>query len=72
MSGTGEEEDLAAAWGAALDEEGSTEAQAEPAAADAARVLNQAEIDSLLGFGVGPAREAEESGIPTVGLGVPP
>jgi flagellar motor switch protein FliM len=64
MSGTGEEEDLAAAWGAALEEEGSTEAQAEPAvAADAARVLNQAEIDSLLGFGVGTAREAEESGI---------
>jgi hypothetical protein len=29
MSGTGEEEDLAAAWGAALEEEGSTEAQAE-------------------------------------------
>jgi hypothetical protein len=43
MSGTGEEEDLAAAWGAALEEESSTEAQAAPAvAADAARVLNQA------------------------------
>ena len=64
MSGTGEEEDLAAAWGAALDEEGATEGQAAPAvAADAARVLNQAEIDSLLGFAVGPTREAEESGI---------
>ena len=63
MSGTGEEEDLAAAWGAALDQEASTEAPEAPAAADAARVLNQAEIDSLLGFGVGPAREAEESGI---------
>jgi flagellar motor switch protein FliM len=38
-----EDDDLAAAWGAALDDE--------PAApADAARVLNQAEIDSLLGF----------------------
>ena len=64
MSGTGEEEDLAAAWGAALEEEATTEAQAAPAvAADAARVLNQAEIDSLLGFGAGPARDAEESGI---------
>jgi flagellar motor switch protein FliM len=64
MSGTGEEEDLAAAWGAALEEEASTEAEAAPAvAADAARVLNQAEIDSLLGFGAGPARDAEESGI---------
>jgi flagellar motor switch protein FliM len=41
-----EEDDLAAAWGAALEEE-----SGEPAAApDAARVLNQAEIDSLLGF----------------------
>ena len=64
MSGTGEEEDLAAAWGAALEEEATTEAEAAPAvAADAARVLNQAEIDSLLGFGAGPARDAEESGI---------
>jgi flagellar motor switch protein FliM len=64
MSGTGEEEDLAAAWGAALEEEASTEAEAAPAvAADAARVLNQGEIDSLLGFGAGPARDAEESGI---------
>ena len=64
MSGTGDEESLAAAWGAALDEESSTEGGAAPAAAaDAARVLNQAEIDSLLGFGAGPAREAEESGI---------
>ncbi len=64
MSGTGDEESLAAAWGAALDEESSTEGGAAPTvAADAARVLNQAEIDSLLGFGAGPAREAEESGI---------
>jgi flagellar motor switch protein FliM len=64
MSGTGEEEDLAAAWGAALEEESSAEAQAAPAvAADAARVLNQAEIDSLLGFGAGPTHDSEESGI---------
>ncbi|MFH5925191.1 flagellar motor switch protein FliM [Roseomonas xinghualingensis] len=39
-----EEEDLAAAWGASLDEE------APAGSTDAARVLNQAEIDSLLGF----------------------
>ncbi|MBP0492496.1 flagellar motor switch protein FliM [Roseomonas indoligenes] len=38
-----EEDDLAAAWGASLEEEA-------PASADSARVLNQAEIDSLLGF----------------------
>ena len=64
MSGTGEEEDLAAAWGASLEEEAATDAAAAPApAADAARVLNQAEIDSLLGFGAGPSRDAEESGI---------
>jgi flagellar motor switch protein FliM len=63
MSGTGEEEDLAAAWGAALEEEAPNEAAEAPASADAARVLNQAEIDSLLGFGTGPTREAEESGI---------
>ena len=64
MSGTGEEEDLAAAWGASLEEEAATDAAAAPApAADAARVLNQAEIDSLLGFGAGTSREAEESGI---------
>src|SRR5690242_2740607 len=40
-----EEEDLAASWGAALAEE-----QATAEAPDAKRVLNQAEIDSLLGF----------------------
>jgi flagellar motor switch protein FliM len=64
MSGTDEEEDLAAAWGASLEGEAATDAAAAPAtAADAARVLNQAEIDSLLGFGAGTSREAEESGI---------
>ncbi len=44
MSGTGDDEDLAAAWGAATEGDGGVPAQAE-------RVLNQAEIDSLLGFG---------------------
>jgi flagellar motor switch protein FliM len=65
MSGEGgeSEEDLAAAWGAALDQEGSGEGGegAEPVAA--ARVLNQAEIDSLLGFESGPASDNALSGI---------
>ncbi|WP_149535818.1 flagellar motor switch protein FliM [Siccirubricoccus phaeus] len=55
-----EEEDLAAAWGAALDAEGEAGAAAGP---DAARVLNQAEIDSLLGFSSGPSESGEKSGI---------
>jgi flagellar motor switch protein FliM len=54
MSGT--EEDLAAAWGAALEEPA-------PPPADSARVLNQAEIDSLLGFDDGPSGGAAQSGI---------
>jgi flagellar motor switch protein FliM len=56
---SGSEEDLAAAWGASLEE------AAAPAAppADAARVLNQAEIDSLLGFESGPSGDAAQSGI---------
>ncbi|WP_037300246.1 flagellar motor switch protein FliM [Rubritepida flocculans] len=45
-----EEDDLAAAWGAALEEEETAGAAAPTVAPDAARVLNQAEIDSLLGF----------------------
>jgi flagellar motor switch protein FliM len=55
---SGSEEELAAAWGAALEEP-------DPAAppADAARVLNQAEIDSLLGFDDGPSGTASQSGI---------
>ena len=48
MSGSSEEEDLAAAWGAALEEEDGGDGN--PATPDATRVLNQAEIDSLLGF----------------------
>jgi flagellar motor switch protein FliM len=51
------EEDLAAAWGA--------EAEAEPAVdgAQAARVLNQAEIDNLLGFDEGPSSAESRTGM---------
>src|SRR5690242_7838148 len=51
------DEDLAAAWGA--------ETGAEPAvdSAQAARVLNQAEIDSLLGFDNGPASGEARTGM---------
>ena len=52
MSDT-EDDDLAAAWGASLD--GEPEADAPPLQVDAAKVLNQQEIDSLLGFGGGDA-----------------
>ncbi|MDB5414391.1 MAG: flagellar motor switch protein FliM, partial [Rubritepida sp.] len=48
MSGE-DDDDLAAAWGAALAEETDIPVE-EEIAPDAARVLNQAEIDSLLGF----------------------
>lgn len=83
MSGQSEEE-MAAAWAEALDQEepakpdtaaeeaagtvaagteaAGTEAAGTPAP-DAARVLNQAEIDSLLGFGGGESAEAQQSGI---------
>jgi flagellar motor switch protein FliM len=58
------DEGLAAAWGATTE----AEAAGAPAAAaaptdDAARVLNQAEIDSLLGFDDGPADAGTSSGI---------
>ncbi len=49
------DEELAAAWGA--------EAEAETEAAQPARVLNQAEIDSLLGFDDGPAGGDSQTGI---------
>ena len=55
-----EEEDLAAAWGDALAREAAAPA---PPAPDSARVLNQAEIDSLLGFGDAPQAQEEQSGI---------
>ncbi|MBY0337707.1 MAG: flagellar motor switch protein FliM [Acetobacteraceae bacterium] len=61
MSGS-EEEDLAAAWGAALEDEGT--GTPGPAPADAARVLSQAEIDSLLGVAGG----AGEEGTPRSGI----
>jgi flagellar motor switch protein FliM len=51
---TGEEEDLAAAWGAETD--GETPAQP-------TRVLNQAEIDSLMGFDDGPGNGETVSGM---------
>ncbi|HUZ62223.1 MAG TPA: flagellar motor switch protein FliM, partial [Acetobacteraceae bacterium] len=49
------EEAMAAAWGA--------EAEGTEQAAQPARVLNQAEIDSLLGFDDGPAGAESRSGI---------
>ncbi|MBX9752162.1 MAG: flagellar motor switch protein FliM [Roseococcus sp.] len=60
MSGS-EEEDMAAAWGAALAEEEG--APADAPAPDAARVLNQSEIDSLLGFEGADGAEAGKTGI---------
>jgi flagellar motor switch protein FliM len=57
-----DEEALAAAWGADL-EGGAGEAGGVAGGPDAARVLNQAEIDSLLGFDSGPASAVELSGI---------
>ncbi len=67
MSGS-EEEDLAAAWGAALEQEGQGDAGGAAAGGgagtpDATRVLNQAEIDSLLGFDSGGGRDHSLSGI---------
>ena len=53
---SGADDDLAAAWSASLDAE-------DTPPADAARVLNQAEIDSLLGFDNGPSRDTAQSGI---------
>ena len=57
---TPEEEDLAAAWGEALAQEANTPPPPTP---DSTRVLNQAEIDSLLGFGNAPEAQEEQSGI---------
>ena len=52
---TKSDEDLAAAWGAETEEGG------EPG--QSARVLNQAEIDSLLGFDSGPAGDEARTGM---------
>ncbi len=54
-SGEPSEEDLAAAWGAA--------AENEDEGAQSARVLNQAEIDSLLGFDDGPSSGESRTGM---------
>jgi len=56
MSGTDEE--LAAAWAAAAEAD-----EAATPSSEATRVLNQAEIDSLLGFESGPARDSAMSGM---------
>ncbi len=53
-----EEDDLAAAWGASVDDGDAVTAPAP----DAAKVLSQAEIDSLLGFG-GVTTESDRSGM---------
>ena len=68
MSGAQSDEDLAAAWGAETDEaaEAGADAGADGGAAVAtqpARVLNQAEIDSLLGFNDGPAGGENRTGM---------
>jgi flagellar motor switch protein FliM len=58
---SGSEDELAAAWAAAADADA-----AEPGAGpspEATRVLNQAEIDSLLGFESGPSRDSTMSGM---------
>lgn len=62
MSDTPSDEDLAAAWGAETDTPDAAEAEAAPPA-QAARVLNQAEIDSLLGFDDGPSSGESRTGM---------
>ena len=59
-----EDEALAAAWGADLDDEAPAESAETPeASVQPARVLNQAEIDSLLGFDEGPEGRETTSGM---------
>jgi flagellar motor switch protein FliM len=55
-----EEENLTAAWGEALAQD---DAAAPALAPDSTRVLNQAEIDSLLGFGSEGAKQEDQTGI---------
>jgi flagellar motor switch protein FliM len=59
MSGQGSDDDLAAAWGA----EAAAAATDGAAAVQPQRVLNQAEIDSLLGFDDGPAGGESRTGM---------
>ena len=66
MSGTQSEEELAAAWGADLEDESAPagdDAGGESPAVPPQRVLNQAEIDSLLGFDAGPADGENRTGM---------
>ncbi len=66
MSGTQSEEELAAAWGADLEDENapaSGDAGGDAPAVPPQRVLNQAEIDSLLGFDAGPADGENRTGM---------
>jgi flagellar motor switch protein FliM len=67
MSGGRSEEDLAAAWGAETEaaggDKGGEGGEGTAQAAQPARVLNQAEIDSLLGFDDGPAGGENRSGM---------
>lgn len=74
-----EDEDLAAAWGAALEEQGvaggddmaaqwaamidDSEPELENASRGADRILNQEEIDNLLGFNIEDTIAADQSGI---------
>jgi flagellar motor switch protein FliM len=61
MSETQSDDDLAAAWGAETEAESALEAAGAPVQAQ--RVLNQAEIDSLLGFDDGPAGNEHRTGM---------
>mgnify|MGYP000358182862 CR=1 FL=1 len=63
MSGTQSEEDLAAAWGGQTEADGAAEGAGESAAVLPQRVLNQAEIDSLLGFDAGPGDGENRTGM---------
>ncbi|WP_428697678.1 flagellar motor switch protein FliM [Stappia sp.] len=79
LDGEEEDEDLAAAWGAALEEQGvaggddmaaqwaamidDSEPELENATRGADRILNQEEIDNLLGFNIEDTIAADQSGI---------
>ncbi len=79
LDGEDEDEDLAAAWGAALEEQGvaggddmaaqwaamidDSEPELENATRGADRILNQEEIDNLLGFNIEDTIAADQSGI---------